>query len=115
MALIDSLVEHDHACNGETLADTITGSRPALYSHGSYADGNETDAIAVIGFSLKFPQEATNAESFWNLLDEGRSAMTEFPKDRLNIDAFYHPDSSRRGTVRLDALGLSKVTEIDVR
>ena len=68
-------------------------------SSASETDGDEVDPIAVIGFSINFPQEATTAESFWEMLDNGRSAMTEFPKDRLNIDAFYHPDSSRRGTV----------------
>ena len=48
--------------------------------------------IAIIGFSLRFPQDAVSAESFWNMLDEGRSAATEVPETRFNIDAFYHPD-----------------------
>ena len=100
MALTSSFVEHDHGCNNTKSGNTTGGARQVPCSCNSYLDGNETDAVAVIGFSLKFPQEATTAESFWKLLDEGRSAMTEFPKDRLNIDAFYHPDSSRRGTVR---------------
>ena len=69
-------------------------------STSSEIDGDEVDPIAVVGLSLKFPQEATTAEAFWEMLDNGRSAMTEFPSDRLNVDAFYHPDSSRRGTVR---------------
>ena len=55
--------------------------------------------IAIIGFSLRFPQDAVSAESFWNMLVEGRSAATEVPETRFNIDAFYHPDPDRMGSV----------------
>ena len=58
------------------------------------------EPLAVVGFSLKFPQEATSVEGFWKMLLEKRCAMTEWPEDRLNIDAFYHPDNTQRGTVR---------------
>ena len=65
-------------------------------------EDDKLQPIAVIGMSLKFPQSATTPESFWNMLLDGKSAMTEFPKNRLNIDAFYHPDANRRGSVRTD-------------
>jgi hypothetical protein len=55
--------------------------------------------LAIIGLSLRFPQDATSAEAFWKMLVEGRCAMTDYPKDRMNIDAFYHPDASRTDTV----------------
>ena len=58
------------------------------------------DPLAVVGFALKFPQEASSVEGFWKMLLEKRCAMTEWPEDRVNVDAFYHPDNSRRGTVR---------------
>lgn len=58
--------------------------------------GNDKmEPIAVIGFAARLPQDATTAESFWQLLCEGRSARSEIPKDRFNIDAFYHPDPDR--------------------
>jgi acyl transferase domain-containing protein len=53
------------------------------------------EGIAIIGFSLEFPQDATSSEGFWKMMAEKRCAMTEFPPDRLNIDAFYHPDPNR--------------------
>ena len=59
------------------------------------------EPIAVIGFSLKFPQEATTAQSFWTMLQEKRCAMTEWPRDRLNLDAYHHLDKNRNDTVRL--------------
>ena len=79
---------------------------PATESDGNACrdspDGIEqhnAEPIAVIGFSLRFPQEATSPESFWEMLCEGRSAMTEVPSDRFNINGFYHPDASRTDTV----------------
>ena len=58
------------------------------------------EPIAVIGFSLKFPQDATSPEAFWRMMTEKRCSMTEWPKERLNLDAFHHPDSSRPDTVQ---------------
>ncbi|KAL4970542.1 type I polyketide synthase [Aspergillus stella-maris] len=51
--------------------------------------------LAIVGLSLKFPQDAVTSESFWDMIVQGRCAATEFPSDRLNIDAHYHPDSNR--------------------
>lgn len=56
-------------------------------------------ALAIIGFAFEFPGDATSSESFWQMLCNGRSASTEFPKERLNIDAFYHPDPERPSSV----------------
>ena len=56
----------------------------------------EIEPLVVVGMSIKFPQDATSAESFWQLLMERRSAVTEFPKSRLNADAFY--DDNRHNT-----------------
>ncbi|KAL9125409.1 MAG: hypothetical protein Q9217_005385 [Psora testacea] len=57
------------------------------------------EPIAIIGFSMRFPQEATSPDEFWKMLYQGRSAMTEIPKDRFNLQAFYHPDSSRISSI----------------
>lgn len=59
------------------------------------------EPLAIIGMALKYPQEAFNTERFWEFLLEARSAMTPFPKERLNADAFYHPDPEHGGTVRI--------------
>ncbi|KAL2818527.1 hypothetical protein BDW59DRAFT_165475 [Aspergillus cavernicola] len=57
--------------------------------------------LAVVGLSFKFPQNATSPEGFWDLLEAGRSASTQFPASRMNIDAHYHQDRSR-----LDAISV---------
>lgn len=47
------------------------------------------EPIAVIGFGLKLPQQASTPAGFWDLLIRGRSARTETPADRFNAEAFY--------------------------
>ncbi|KAF2004140.1 polyketide synthase-like protein [Amniculicola lignicola CBS 123094] len=68
------------------------------------ANGFEEDRfepIAVVGLSLKFPQEATSEEAFWKLLLERRSTRTEIPENRWNTDAFYKPEGSKTGTMNV--------------
>ena len=86
---------------------TKIGSEPAKNSlvNGVYANPTRSygedsvEPVAIVGFSLKFPQDATSPEAFWNMLVQKRCSMTEWPKERLNLDAFYHPDGNRPDTV----------------
>jgi acyl transferase domain-containing protein len=55
--------------------------------------------IAVIGIGCRFPSDVTNSEKLWDFLINKKSARTEVPSDRYNVDAFYHPDGDRYGTV----------------
>ncbi len=57
--------------------------------------------IAVVGIGGRFPGDASDPEKLWNLMANGQSALTEIPKDRFNIDAFYHPDAERQGSMNL--------------
>ena len=57
------------------------------------------DDIAIVGVGLRFPGEAKSPDTLWEVLEEGRSQWTEFPKDRLNINGYYHPGGERQGTV----------------
>jgi hypothetical protein len=57
------------------------------------------EPLAIVGLSLKFPEDATDADSFWDMLINGRNVSTKFPKDRLNIDTFNDPKNDRQGTV----------------
>ncbi|KAI1140606.1 hypothetical protein F5Y05DRAFT_410453 [Hypoxylon sp. FL0543] len=60
---------------------------------------DKLEPIAVVGFSMRFPEEATSSEGFWKMLLEGRSVMKEVPLDRFNINGFYHPNASHPDTV----------------
>jgi acyl transferase domain-containing protein len=79
---------------GEDIHTAFRGS-----THNDYVDQKNLEGLAIVGFSLKFPQEAEDEDSFWKMLMEGRCAMTEIPQDRINMDAFYHPDPDRVDTV----------------
>ncbi|GIC84422.1 type I polyketide synthase [Aspergillus udagawae] len=68
------------------------------------AGSTSTDSLpplAVVGLSFKFPEDATSSDAFWQMLLEGRCVSTEFPADRMNIDAHYHPDRNRLDSVSM--------------
>ncbi len=53
--------------------------------------------LAVVGIGCRFSGGVTDAESFWNLLIEGRSGIVEVPDDRWNRDRFYHSNRAIPG------------------
>ncbi|KAI1436832.1 putative polyketide synthase [Xylaria sp. CBS 124048] len=55
----------------------------------SELDGDDSDAVAICGFSLKFPQDATSPESFWDMMLSKHCATSEFPSSRINGDGFF--------------------------
>jgi acyl transferase domain-containing protein len=56
--------------------------------------------IAIVGIAFRGPGDAHDPEAFYRMLVEGRSARSEIPKDRYNVDAFYHPDPERLGSIQ---------------
>lgn len=59
----------------------------------------ERDPIAIIGMGCRFPQDADTVDNLWEFLLDARQAMTEFPSNRINQYAHYHPDAEHGGTV----------------
>ncbi|RDA83760.1 hypothetical protein CP532_5000 [Ophiocordyceps camponoti-leonardi (nom. inval.)] len=57
------------------------------------------DDIAVVGIGLRFPGDASSPEQLWKVLERGESQWSEFPRDRLNIDGYYHPSGDRQGSI----------------
>ena len=57
------------------------------------------EPLAIIGMASRFPQDGDTNEKFWELLMSGKSAMTPFPPDRINMAGHYHPDAEHGGTV----------------
>ncbi|KAI0157245.1 hypothetical protein GGR57DRAFT_510816 [Xylariaceae sp. FL1272] len=55
--------------------------------------------VAIIGFSFLLPGGAENEETLWDVLENKTSLMTQWPKERVNIDAFYDPSGSRANTL----------------
>jgi len=59
----------------------------------------KTEPIAIVGMGCRFPGGVENPDDFWQLLSQGIDAITEIPKDRFNIDKFYHPEPGVPGKI----------------
>ena len=68
-----------------------------------------TEPIAIIGLSCKFAGDASNAESLWKMLAEGRNAWSELPSSRFNPKGAYHANPEKLSTVSYNPLLWSKV------
>lgn len=54
------------------------------------------EPIAIIGIGCRFPQ-ANNPDSFWHLLRNGVSAVTEVPEHKWDVDLYYDADPNTPG------------------
>lgn len=66
----------------------------------------EAEPIAIVGMGCRFPGGASDPESFFRLLETGRDAITEIPRDRWDIDHFYDPDPAAPGKMNSRWSGL---------
>lgn len=80
----------DHA------AKDVEGSARTEWSHQAE---RVVMPIAVVGLGGRFPGDATNPKALWEMVCQGKSAWSEFPKDRMSSEAYYHPNPSKSGTV----------------
>lgn len=56
--------------------------------------------IAIIGMGCRFAGDATSPENLWKMLEEGKSAWSEIPPSRFNLEGWYHPSQENISTVR---------------
>ena len=54
--------------------------------------------FAIIGYAARFPG-AADADEFWDVLREGRDAVSEVPADRWDADEFFDPEAGAPGKV----------------
>ncbi|NEO74658.1 polyketide synthase, partial [Moorena sp. SIO3H5] len=52
----------------------------------------QTEPIAIVGMSCRFPGGANNPDSFWELLRNGVDTIAEVPMSRWDMDSFYDPN-----------------------
>jgi acyl transferase domain-containing protein len=53
--------------------------------------GPAVEPIAICGLSMRLPGGVKDAESFWDLLYNGRSGQSKIRDDRYNVDTWYGP------------------------
>src|SRR5512138_1105579 len=56
-----------------------------------------SEPLAIVGMACRFPGGADGPEAYWRLLRDGGDAITEVPKDRWDIDAYYDADPAAPG------------------
>ncbi|MEH2048357.1 type I polyketide synthase [Nostoc sp.] len=72
-----------------------------------------SEPIAIVGMGCRFPG-ANNPEEFWQLLRNGVDAISEVPKNRWDIDAYYDPDPDAPGKMSTRFAGfVEKLDEFD--
>jgi len=55
--------------------------------------------IAVVGLACRFPGGANSPDQFWELLAEGREAVTAVPKDRWDLEQWWDADPEAPGKI----------------
>ncbi|KAF2771255.1 hypothetical protein EJ03DRAFT_388355 [Teratosphaeria nubilosa] len=64
------------------------------------AEAHETP-IAVVGSSCRFPGGASSPSRLWQLLKNPKDLLTDIPKSRLWLGAFYHEDGEHHGSTNV--------------
>lgn len=73
-----------------------------------------SSAIAIIGFSFRFPGDHNDEKDFWNALKEGQNLIGKIPSERWATDELQHLKRSEPGrSITFSAGVLSKIDEFD--
>ena len=55
-------------------------------------EAGRREPIAVVGLAIRAPGSVSTPEAYWQLLRDGRDAITDIPASRWDVDAYYDPN-----------------------
>ncbi len=55
--------------------------------------------VAIVGIGCRFPGGVGDPESFWTLLREARHAVSEIPRDRIDLERYFDPRPATPGRI----------------
>ncbi|MFF9091336.1 SDR family NAD(P)-dependent oxidoreductase, partial [Streptomyces sp. NPDC014991] len=94
-----ALARHLHSHFGHVTA-APAGPEPAV------AAADPGEPIAIVGMACRLPGGVTSPEGLWQLVAEGRDAMSGFPSDRgWDLEGLFDSDPGRVGTSYVDQGG----------
>lgn len=59
--------------------------------------GEAKEPIAIIGIGCRFPGGVNSPESFWQFLCNEGDAISEIPRDRIDLETYYDPQPATPG------------------
>ncbi len=86
-------------------------SRQASHATALSGDDGTNVPLAIVGIGCRLPGGANDWQTFWELLNSGRDAITETPADRWSTEKFYQAGSAAPGKL-LSRWG-GHITDID--
>lgn len=84
--------------NREAAGISLNHQQPRAKVTGGAGD-SVAEPIAIIGMSCRFPGGINSAEQYWQALVEGRDAISEVPRNRWDVDAWYDPNPDAIGKI----------------
>ena len=70
--------------------------------------------VAIVGMACRFPGGADDPDAFWQLLADGRDAVTTIDRPGLDLERFYDPAPQTPGRMATRSAGLlARLEEFD--
>ncbi|KAF2464420.1 polyketide synthase-like protein [Lindgomyces ingoldianus] len=66
------------------------------------ANSSVPKPLAIVGMSCRMPGAVASLEDFWEMLTNSKDGYKEFPSDRFNWKAFYHPNQARKDSIHVN-------------
>nr|QOD94998.1 PldAIII [Streptomyces platensis] len=83
----------------EYLRSEVLGARGTVAVRPRLTGGAADEPIAIVGMACRYPGGVESPEDLWQLVADGRDAISDFPADRgWNVESLYHPDPDHPGT-----------------